>query len=319
MSRLFRWLMAAFCFAPLFALSVEVSHLYVARVDATLQLESGLSKGFEQVVVRVSGQRSALENELIKQQGSRLRDYISQYGYIEDDGARWLEISFNQEAMQRLLRQANLPIWGSLRPVSLVWLVQEQDYKRELVGESSSLFQQSQLRELIQQRGVPIMLPLLDLDDISLVDASDVWGQFTGSIAQASARYGADQMVLAKLYKLSATEHQLQWRMYSLDQSNGVAAPSWFEESLTGDIATLLPEWWQQMSDALGGRYATRVGITEADNVQIVIYNLTDLSRVLGAESSLKQMAMVSQVDLFQIDGSQAVFTIHLLGAAADF
>ena len=147
MSRTLR-LLLLIGFLPLAAFAVEVEGIFVARVDASLGLNEGLAQSFEQVIVRASGQRSALVSPLISQQRKRLKDYVGQYGYTEIDGKRWLEVTFNQDAVELLLRQANLPIWGSLRPLTLIWLVQEQNFKRELVSDSSLLLGQAKLNQI---------------------------------------------------------------------------------------------------------------------------------------------------------------------------
>ncbi|GGA82150.1 hypothetical protein GCM10011369_25160 [Neiella marina] len=306
--------------SPLSSVATEVANLYTARVDASLKLETGLSQGFDQVLVRVSGQRNALSNALVIGQKSSVRQYLVQYGYIDEGGKRWLEVTFNQEAVDRLLRQANLPIWGSLRPMTIVWLATEQNFERELVSEQSPLLAEANLADVLRQRGVPMMLPLLDLDDIMLVDAADVWGNFPVPAIQASARYSADQMVMAKLYQLSGEQYQLQWSVYQLaDMQPNAIAKAWHQSQLQGELNTLLPEWLEQMADVFGQQYATQAGLSATDSVQVKIHNLTDLSRVLRAEQSLSSMAMVSQVDLQDFSANYAIFRVNLLGAAQDF
>ncbi|MBW8192203.1 DUF2066 domain-containing protein [Neiella marina] len=306
--------------SPLQLLAAEVANLYTARVDASVKLQSGLSQGFDQVLVRVSGQRAALSNALVMAQRQSVKQYLVQYGYIDDGGKRWLEVTFNQEAVDRLLRQANLPIWGSLRPMTIVWLAAEQDFERELVNEQSPLLENANLRDVLRQRGIPMMQPLLDLDDIMLVDAADIWGNFPGPAIEASSRYSADQMVMAKLYEIGGDEYQIQWSFYQLSnkQPTGIHK-AWYQNQLNGSLDTLLPEWLEQMADTLGQQFATQTGLSATDSVQVKIYNLTDLARVLKAEQSLASMAMVSQVALQDFSANQAVFSVNLLGAAADF
>nr|WP_285817655.1 DUF2066 domain-containing protein [Echinimonas agarilytica] len=304
---------------PFWASAVEVANLYTARVDAKLKLNDGLAQAFDQVIVRNSGHRDSLANVLVSQQRSKVKDYLVQYGNIDEGGKRWLEVAFNQEAIDRLLRQANLPIWGSLRPMTIVWLVEEENFKRELLNDQSPILQDSELKVAARSRGVPLMLPLLDLDDISTVDPSDIWGQFPGPARQASARYSADQMVMAKLFSIGAEQYQLQWSVYDLSGGPLDVQPAWMSNALTGDKQTLMMEWLEQMADEFGAHFATQTGLVAADSVQVIVYNLSDLKRVLEAESSLAGMAIVSQVELQQIDGNQAVFNVNLLGPSDDF
>lgn len=320
MNRTFRLLLLICLLSPLATFAVELSKLYVAKVDAELSTKQGLSVGFDQVMIRASGQRSVLQHPVIQEHKKRLRDYIVQYGHIEEEGRRWLEVTFNQEAIERLLRLANQPIWGSLRPLTLVWLVQEQNFSRELVGESSPLLQQARVAQMTQERGVPVILPLLDLDDMMQVEAADVWGHFLEPVQQASLRYNPDQIVLAKLYQPTENQYELQWRIYPFsDGGESAVLTPWYQGQISGESPELLAQWWQQMSDVLGQRFATQTAGMEAETIDIAIHNLTDLPRVLAAEKSLSAMAMVSTASLQQLDASRALFSIQLLGTADDF
>lgn len=319
MSRLFRLLLVLACMTPLISSALEVDNIFVARVDARVGVQQGLAQGFDQVVIRASGQRSALENPLIRQQRKRLKDYVALYGYIEEEGKRWLEVTFNQDAMEQLIRQANLPIWGSLRPLTLIWLVQEKEFKRELLSDSSLLLEQAGFYRTSQERGVPLALPLLDLDDITLVDQADVWGLFVDPVQQASARYGADQIVLGKLFEQQPGEYQISWSTYTASIETGKNSSAWSQGTYTGSMDSVLNQWWQQLSDDIGGRFATRTADAQSDAVDIAVYNLTDLPRLLEAEKSFAGMAMVSHVALKRVDSNKAHFRIHLLGPVDDF
>ena len=50
-----------------------------------------------------------------------------------------------------------------------------------------------------QAMGLPVSLPLMDLDDNMAVTATDVWGRFADPVLKASQRYGAEMVVLGKL------------------------------------------------------------------------------------------------------------------------
>ncbi len=68
------------------------------------------------------------------------------------------------------------PYGGSLRPQVLLWLVDEQGLSRNIISNSSASNLPFVVSEFSSQRGLPIMLPLMDLTDANKIKLSDVWG-----------------------------------------------------------------------------------------------------------------------------------------------
>jgi hypothetical protein len=110
-----------------------------------------------------------------------------------------IRFTFQTESVLALVRQAGLPIWWTNRPQTVVWVVVDEPGQRRILGadDSSSLVQG--LLAQADRRGLPVALPLMDLDDSVLVSVSDVWGKFTDALNVASARYGAAQYLIGRL------------------------------------------------------------------------------------------------------------------------
>jgi len=69
-----------------------------------------------------------------------------------------------------------VPIWGKQRPSTLVWLVVEDEGGRRLIGTDEESEYLSVLKERASVRGIPMLIPLLDLEDNARLKPSDVWG-----------------------------------------------------------------------------------------------------------------------------------------------
>ena len=63
---------------------------------------------------------------------------------------------------------------------------------------SNSLLPQS-IDDFSQLRGLPLVMPIMDLTDLSAVTITDVWGRFSQPVAQASARYMAEAVVVIRV------------------------------------------------------------------------------------------------------------------------
>lgn len=125
--------------------------------------------------------------------------------------SRMLQVSFEPEAVQRSLHEAGAPLWQATRPSVLVWLVIEQGGQRQLVNQESDPDAYAQLLERAEQRGVPIVQPLLDLEEQLLVNADDVWGFAGNKIRAASKRYNADLILVGKLANTYSQQWLGQW------------------------------------------------------------------------------------------------------------
>ena len=102
----------------------------------------------------------------------------------------FLAVQFDANAVQRLLQDAAVPMWSGSRPVTLMWLAYEQDYNRQVVATSTPMDQpvKHNLMQQMHRRGLPVVLPLMDLEDEMRVSASDIWGRFPEPVINASSR-----------------------------------------------------------------------------------------------------------------------------------
>jgi hypothetical protein len=119
-----------------------------------------------------------------------------------------------------------LPVWGPERPLTLLWIAVDDGMGgRALLGandaaelgvESSpataSLLTalRGELTAVADERGLPVTLPLLDLEDFSVVTFVDVWGGFDDRVVAASQRYGADAVLIGRV-RPGLVGYEVQW------------------------------------------------------------------------------------------------------------
>ena len=71
--------------------------------------------------------------------------------------------------------------------------------ERQIVGTASDTPLVAGLNQGARDRGLPLTLPLLDLEDQLAVDPAAVWGRLSQVIDPASRRYGADVLLLGRI------------------------------------------------------------------------------------------------------------------------
>src|SRR5690606_4302440 len=153
----------------------------------------------QQVLVKVSGQRDIASNEVIQKALENSGSYVSQLGYGNEQGQPVLEISFDSEKIRTLLTQANATFWSEQRPIVLVWLVEEANRDRAIVWDQSGNNLQANLNLAAAHRGVPVLLPIGDFQDVTAISVPDLWGGFSQPIANASTRYQPDAVLIARV------------------------------------------------------------------------------------------------------------------------
>ncbi|WP_193747483.1 DUF2066 domain-containing protein [Cellvibrio sp. OA-2007] len=160
---------------------------------------------FGQLIVRVSGQTSALEHPAIKAALPKAENYLFGFSYkssaekITVDGKTFpavgLQLNYEPLAIEQLLRESQLPLWPAIRPKVLVWLVAKDPTGLRLVPELTDL-QAMQMQA--EYRGLPLVFPKLDLEDTLSLSANDLWELNREKIAAASLRYKADAILVGR-------------------------------------------------------------------------------------------------------------------------
>jgi hypothetical protein len=206
--------LAVFAIAAPTALAVEVSTLYTAQVPLDEEQDDSQALAYEmalaQVLLRVSGSELSADPDLVALMFPDPPSYVVQFRPGEDNT---LWVSFDGEAIERTLRQAGQTVWDSDRPLTLVWLAVDWGQgEREIISatdpersrdEARSIDRNRQLRQRVldiaERRGLPIVFPLLDTEDLVNLSFSDLWGGFSEQILLASGRYDIDSILVGRI------------------------------------------------------------------------------------------------------------------------
>ena len=188
----------AFCllFTTLSATAAQVEGLYEVREPVASQdpaeRSAALGRALQTLVVRLTGSRQAAQDARLQPLLADPQQLVQQYVY-EPGTPVTLAVSFDPVLSQRALRDAGLKLWNPARPGVLAWWLNEQDGGGSLVaGDQEGA---SVLRAAAQNRGVPLSLPLGDLDEQLLANAATLRGNDVQALRTASERYSADALL----------------------------------------------------------------------------------------------------------------------------
>ena len=183
------------------------------------------------LLTRITGRRDVtLEqgvDSLIRNAGS----YVTSYQSAADE----IRIGFSRTGINDALTSLNLPIWVAERPATLVWIAADLGggERTEIMAdtanparrpgavagapdfplsEEATVLFDALLDELVttaDERGLPIVLPLLDAEDRTHARFADVWGGFDQFVAEAAERYPVDAVLVGRI---AATSFGLEVR-----------------------------------------------------------------------------------------------------------
>jgi hypothetical protein len=269
----------------------------VASQDAAAR-DTAMRRALEQVLVKLSGSRQVLQNPQLREAIAGASGYVVQFYFRRDDAPAaagseaapqaLLHVNFQPGALDELLRRSGEPRLSANRPATLVWLVTDDGTARRIVNPESDPVAATSLLQQAGQRGVPLLFPLLDIEDGMAITPEQLWALDAGAERAASQRYAAESVLLARAVQSSGGEWLGEWQ-----QRLG-------EELLagTGQAATL-PELQQQMAgfvaEALAARYAIRATLENAEELRIRIDGVSsyaaflELGRLLGRLGSVRE------------------------------
>lgn len=221
-----------------------------------------------------------------------------------------LWVKFDMALVNQMLVEHDLPIWGKERPAVLLWLLIDQQGERTIVGGEALLAIQAEIKRYSEQRGVPLWLPLLDLEDQRSITVSDLSGNFVEPIIDASQRYRADVVVLGRLKALDSGSWQARWNLYDGAE----------QQALYGEhqgVEAGLAEGLDQLLDQLAQRYAQRLDPSQARRVVMRVHGVADLAGYARVSEYLSGLDNVKKLYLREVAEQALLIELELLGEVA--
>jgi hypothetical protein len=265
------------------------------------------------VILKVVGDRATLDVIDLDPVLSRSAELVQQYQYVTVNKHQdltqpdqlALAMTFNKPALDNALSDIGLPIWSESRPDVIVWLAVEDNGRKAILGSESNSSLITNVLEVSESRGLPILLPLMDLQDQSQVRFGDVWAGFADNVELASRRYGAAISVLAKVI-INGDFAQIEWRT-SLDNR----LETWRSK---GNAQTAIVNGINELTDRVSRQYTQLITNNFARNYQMHIADVNDYQDFVRAIDYLENRQYVSNVELNSLGGGMMDVTISLKG-----
>ncbi|MCG2633680.1 MAG: DUF2066 domain-containing protein [Gammaproteobacteria bacterium] len=293
----------------------QAETLYSSRVPVVNQDEiaraGAVKAGLAEILVRLSGDSTITRHYAIGLILKEPEQYLASYEYktlpeSESGTDLQLQLNFDPNRIRAVMRDYQIPLWPESRPATLLWLALQQQGQRQLVGPDSDAF--SLLEQAAKRRGLPLILPLLDLEDRVGVALSDVWLDDPSPIKLASQRYQPDALVIARAEQ-TASGWQARWTLHL-----GGETSRW--ESHAASLNRLLTEGIDGLTDRIARQYVSN----PADHGSEYSLKLSGIKSFVDYARATKYIGQLEPVLSMQPDrltGEAAVFRLKLQGNAA--
>lgn len=208
--------LAALALASSLVRAATVPDLYTVTVlpdtAAGNRRQAAEQAAMAKLLIRVTGDRAAPLNPALQPLAASPTQYLTSYGL--DRQGRAL-VGFSRARVEQALANLGLPVWGAERPLTLLWIAIDDGMGgRALVGADDAADRapevppamtkllgtvRAEIAAAADERGLPIVLPLLDLQDLGAVTFTDIWGGFDDRVLAASQRYRADAVLIGRV------------------------------------------------------------------------------------------------------------------------
>jgi len=282
-------ILAAGCLALIAATAQaeNVSGLYQVREPVTGQgpeaRTAATAKALDTLVLRLTGDAKAAQSPALAELRKDPQQIINQVG-SEAGPPESVLVEFDPGSTERALRKAGLALWGSNRPSILGWWLNDSVDGSSLVGDGQASAQP--LRRAAQHRGLPLRLPLADLQEQLVANAKQIEGSDPAPLREASERYGADALLAVHAQEADG-KWQGKWQLWLGDQREQGTAEG-------ADPAALADAVMLAVSSRLAPRYVARPGASSQMQVQVQGMSLqryAELARVLEPYGPRLKMA----------------------------
>jgi len=305
------------------ASGAAVRGLYGAEVPVASRTQAdrvqAIGRALLEVLIKVTGRRNPQGSPPVADALANAGRYVQQFQYIgatpaggegqEEAQPLRLRARFEPRLVDALARDAGLPVWGPERPGVLAWLAVERNGSRALIGADDPSAVGATLQRAAARRGVPLELPLLDLEDHGKLRVTDVWGGFDDRVRAASRRYRPDVTLIGRLYPIPGKLWEAQWRLL-LD--GGV-------QEWTGradEVELVVDEGAVEAIDRVAARFAGQQAPGGPARLTVVLDDVREFGDYARALNYLESLKVVTRVDVDRASGTTVTLGLTTRGGA---
>ncbi|MXW52568.1 MAG: DUF2066 domain-containing protein [Gammaproteobacteria bacterium] len=292
-------LMLASSAHPLFAEPLD--WLYDVEVEVPTRspaiAENAIQRALKICLMRVSGLDEIEESDVIRSALEEPSAYLLQYRFetVTDPTGNEkdvLEANFDKKLIMELTQRARLPIWPADRPSILMWMSIRSASSSSMLRTGNS--EGVRIAQRARDRGVELVLPLMDLTDRQLLNASSIDGKFWLDVREASARYSAELTLAVSSHQNIFGDARLYVTVWFQDHRE-----SWIIDKVESEAAGIVA--LDHAVDFLTDRFSIDRAIQHILSIEVsnidTIHSYSELLRYLERQEFIDRLEVASYHD----------------------
>lgn len=301
--------------------------------SASIAVEPGseqpaqIRQAMDAVLIKLTGQRGSPSDPRLAGLRADAQANLISFSYAEQlvpDGnfgerRLMLDAQFNRREIIRAMQRMGIELWSLERPEVLLWLAVEDEQRQRDMLAGDDRVHRFVLEQTAAARGLPLILPVQDQTDYSLIDADAIWGGFYENAELASERYATDRFVIAAASQRNSTSigqaeggWQVRWRLPG--GSNGLE--TFVSQGV--DLSAALEHGVHLLADRLAASAMVQSNADVSQTVRVILQQIHSPQQYAAASRVFKGMSQVRDVRLIQARGTEIELQLSL-GASRDW
>ena len=290
----------------------------VSQTATRKEQNQAIKKAFQRLLVRVSGVEDVLDNKAVIAELDDGASYLATFRFEASDAfftnvlgervpTKTMILQFDKRAVDSLLVKNRLPVWGAKRPDVLVLIADRLDGNDHILADGEDSAEAQALQKITRERGIPYLLPIMDLTDSLAFDFADVYGLFSSDISAAAARYHPDAILTGRLSRLADGTLQADWLVLFKSERLRLA-------SVQGTFEEVIGRGVNFVSKRLSEQYALILDPLMVGAFTIEVTDVKTLDDFAALEKYLKSINLITQVTLSRYSVDSVQFRVELSG-----
>ena len=219
------WLAFLLAWLPVSTLmAVEVKGLYeielIANSQSAADREQAIKQALYGVLSRVLVADDISKIPAVQQVLTGAEHYVKQFQYsliaaneYSESDARLMRVEFDEDQLLEVMRKSKVGIWSEIRPQTLLWLVVDEDGKRQFFNADAMPDFDNAIALASKVKGLPVIFPMLDLEEQQRISVSEVLGADSRNLLTVSTRYEVPAVMAGRVVRKGAC-WQGEWAFY---------------------------------------------------------------------------------------------------------
>lgn len=217
-----------------------------------------------------------------------------------------MQISYDGTALGTQLMAGQLPVWLGYRPAILLWLVVEDNGIEQFLSPAQHPKIKETLGMTFLNKGLPVIMPLLDLQDLLNITPKNVSSADYRAVKAASQRYGVDTILVGKLSYQKAC-WQSQWALHFNRVVN-----NWRQDCVS--IERLLEIAMQDVYNQLAQYYAVDPVNEAINEITLKISGINGIGDINRVKRILDSLVLTKSMDLERIEHGHYYYQVKFFG-----